>query len=402
MPRFSYQSLHPNGQLTRGVIEATDAPTVVAQLRARGEVPVRVSPERRFADLLHLEWGSRGLSRAELAGFARELSLMLGAGQDLDHALRFLVETAASARGKAIFERLRDRVRGGGALHAAMEREGGFPPIAVALVRAGEAGGALAETLSRLALMLEREESLRAALQAAMIYPCLLVVAALGAIVLLLTQVLPQFVPMFEQAGVALPLPTRLVIGMGDLVSHFGLWVLLLVILGAALGRKWLEDPAHRLRFDGLLLRLPVTGLLTREIIAARFTRVLGTMLQNGVGLVAALGIAAGALGNLLAAQKIEEAIAAVKGGQRLAPVLERAGVFLPRTAHLLRLGEETAQLGPLALRAAEIHEESARLGLQRLVSLATPVIIILMGGAVAFIISALLLAMLSLNDLAQ
>ena len=402
MPRFSFQSLLPSGQLHRGVLEAVDQAEVVARLRRGGEVPVRVEPERRWRDLLHLELGGRGLSRAELVAFARELALMLGAGQDLDHALRFLVETAPSERARGIFGRLRDQVRGGGTLHGAMEREGSFPPLTVAMVRAGESGGALSETLGRLATLLERQESLVAALQTAMVYPILLVVAAVGAIVLLLTQVLPQFVPLFAQAGASLPVETQFVIGLGAFVTSYGLLLLLSLIGAGVLARRMLADPRFRTRFDGWMLRLPVVGGLSREVAAARFCRVLGTMLQNGVPLVGALAITADAVGNLVAAGVVRGAITAVKGGQRLAPFVEAAHVFPPRTSHLLRLGEETASLGVLALRAAEIHEQKSRLGLQRLVSLANPAIIIVMGGAVAFIISSLLLAMLSLNDLAQ
>ena len=402
MPRFSFQSLLPSGQLHRGVLEAADRAEVVARLRRGGEVPVRVEAERRWGDLLHVELGRGRLSRAVLGGFARELALMLGAGQDLDHALRFLVETAPSERAAGIFGRLRDQVRGGGTLHGAMEREGGFPPLTVALVRAGEAGGALSETLARLATLLERQESLVAALQAAMIYPALLVVAAVGAIVLLLTEVLPQFVPLFAQAGTALPVETQMVIGLGAFVSSYGLVVLVGMVLAGLVVRRMLGDVRYRRVFDGWVLRLPVIGGLSREVLAARFCRVLGTMLQNGVPLVGALAITADAVGNLVAAEVVRGSIVAVKGGQRLAPFIEAAKVFPRRTAHLLRLGEETASLGTLALRAAEIHEEKSRLGLQRLVSLVTPAIIIVMGGAVAFIISSLLLAMLSLNDLAQ
>jgi len=402
MPRYSFQSLLPSGQLHRGVLEAADQAEVVARLRRGGEVPVRVEPERRWADLLHLEIGGRGLSRGELGEFARELALMLGAGQDLDHALRFLVETAPSRRAAGIYGRLRDQVRGGGTLHGAMERDGTFPPLTVALVRAGEAGGALSETLGRLAALLERQASLVAALQTAMIYPILLVVAAVGAIVLLLTEVLPQFVPLFADAGASLPVQTQIVIGLGAFVSSYGLLVLLLLFGLGVLIRRLLAEPQFRLVFDGWVLRLPVVGGLSREIAAARFCRVLGTMLQNGVPLVGALAITADAVGNLAAAGMVRGAITAVKGGQRLAPFIEQARVFPQRTSHLLRLGEETASLGILALRAAEIHEEKSRLGLQRLVSLANPAIIIVMGGAVAFIISSLLLAMLSLNDLTQ
>ncbi|HLY56046.1 MAG TPA: type II secretion system F family protein, partial [Stellaceae bacterium] len=152
---------------------------------------------------------------------------------------------------------------------------------------------------------------------------------------------------------------------------------------------------------DRLVLRLPVIGRLTREIVAARLCRTLGTLLNNGVPLIAALGIVRDALGNLAASNAVEAAIARAKGGAGLSRPLDESRVFPVRTIHLLRLGEETATLGPMALRAAQIHEEETRLGLERLVSLLVPLIVIVMGGAVATIMASLLLAMLSLNDLA-
>jgi general secretion pathway protein F len=156
------------------------------------------------------------------------------------------------------------------------------------------------------------------------------------------------------------------------------------------------------LRFDRLLLSLPIVGPLLRETVAARLTRTLGGLLQNGVPLIPALGIAQDALGNLAAAAAVEKAAAAAKGGAGLARPLAEAGLFPARTIHLLQLGEEAAQLAAMALKAADIHEEQARLSMQRLVALAVPAITIAMGLAVAGIISALLTAMLSLNDLVR
>jgi general secretion pathway protein F len=151
-----------------------------------------------------------------------------------------------------------------------------------------------------------------------------------------------------------------------------------------------------------MLLRLPVVGGLTRELLAARFSRTLGTLVLNGVPLITALGIVRDAIGNLAGIAAVDRATVSAKGGAGLAGPLGAAEIFPPRTIHLLRLGEETAQLGPMALRAAEIHEEATRLGVQRLVALLVPAITIVMGAVVAGIVSSLLLAMLSLNDLAQ
>jgi general secretion pathway protein F len=178
-------------------------------------------------------------------------------------------------------------------------------------------------------------------------------------------------------------------------------WLFVALLAGALIARQLLARPAYRLRVDRWLLRLPVVGGLLRETLAARLTRTLGSLLQNGVPLISALGIAKDALGNLAAAAAVEAAALGAKGGGGLARPLAAAGVFPARTIHLLQLGEEAAQLSSMALKAADIHDEQARLMMQRLVALAVPMITIAMGLAVAGIVSALLTAMLSLNDLA-
>jgi len=341
------------------------------------------------------------MSKAEVAGFIRELGLMLGAGQDLDRALRFLVETASSSRLRDVALDLRDKVRGGSSLATAMAlHPESFPELHIGLVRAGEAGGSLAETLDRLGLLLERERSLAASVQSALLYPAILVVAAGMSIVLLLTYVLPQFVPFFTQSGAQLPLSTRVLIGLGDVVAKGAPWFVLLVLFLFLTARRGLADPARRQKLDRWLLDLPLLGRLWRETLAARFTRTLGTLLKNGVSLIVALGIAEKTLGNREARENVIAATAKVRTGTGLAAALEGFSLFPVRTIHLLRLGEETAQLAQMSLRAADIHDELVRTSVQRIVALLVPAITIVMGALVAGIIASLLTAMLSLNDL--
>jgi len=404
VPSFRYTAIDPAGQTVRGLMDAATEAEVVAHLQRGGNIPMRAEPARGgWTNLLHREVSRHGISRQEVTNLTRELSIMLGAGQDLDRSLRFLVDTAPNARVRATVEGLRKTVRDGGSLATALSgQSGSFPKLYVGLVRAGEAGGTLAATLERLAALLERERALASTVVSALIYPALLLVAAVGSIVLLLTQVLPQFIPLFEQNGTALPGPTQVLVTAGNLVSAYGVYALIaLIVLGLVL-REALRRPGPRLVLDRLLLRLPVVGALSKEVMAARFTRTLGTLLTNGVPLIAALGIVQDAIGNLAGVAAVERATLSAKGGAGLSRPLDESGVFPARTIHLLRLGEETAQLGAMSLRAADIHEEKTRLGVQRLVALLVPAITVVMGAAIAGIVSALLLAMLGLNDLAQ
>lgn len=408
MPSFRYTAISPAGETITGFLDAPSEKAVIEQLRRQGSLPMRAEPADQsrgfFADLLKAEFGrGRALSATEVANVTRELSVMLNAGQDLDRALRFLVDTAANARVRGVLTQLRDAVRDGSPLAGALaQHPKSFPRLYIGLVRAGESGGMLAATLSRLADLLERQRGLRAAVTNALIYPTILVVVGIGAIVMLLTQVLPQFIPLFQQTGAALPGPTRFVIALGDFVADYGLYAVGLVVAAVLATRQALKRPRVRIVWDRFLLRLPVVGPLAKEILAARLSRTLGTLLQNGVPLVSALGIVIDVIDNTAGEAALRAATESAKGGAGLARPLQQAGIFPVRMVYLLRLGEETAQLGAMALRAAEIHEEQARMGIERIVALLVPVLIIVIGGAVAGIVSSLMLAMLSLNDLAQ
>jgi general secretion pathway protein F len=407
MPSFRWSAINGGGELVRGIMDAPDRSAVVERLQRQGQTVLRADPasaRRGIGELLQLEiGGARGLDKNTLSEATRELAIMLAAGQDLDRALRFVVDNTRNARARAILGRVRDKVRSGSSLAAALAGEPrSFSRLYIGLVRAGEAGGTLPATLERLAALLERERSLTASMRAALIYPALLVVAAIGSIVLLLDYVLPQFTPMFEQAGAQLPTPTRVLMTLGTVVGAATPWLLAASLVAGLAARQLLAQPAYRARFDRLLLRLPVAGSLVRETLAARLTRTLGSLLENGVPLIAALGIARDALGNLAAAEAVDAAALEAKGGAGLSRPLAAARVFPARTIHLLQLGEEAAQLAAMSLKAADIHDEEARLKMQRLVALAVPMITITMGLAVAGIISALLTAMLSLNDLAH
>ncbi|MEA2745643.1 MAG: ral secretion pathway protein [Acetobacteraceae bacterium] len=406
MLSFRYTAIGPGGEVQRGLMDAASESDVIARLQAQGSMPMRAEPAASgstLTALLQTDFAARrGLRKQEVADVVRELSTMLGAGQDLDRALRYMEETAPNPRVARVVTGLRDAVRDGSPLSVALGRyPGSFSRLLVGLVRAGEAGGKLALSLARMADLLDRQRSMSASITSALIYPTLLMLAAIGSVALLLTQVLPQFVPMFEQSGAALPASTQFLIDAGAAVSSYGLQALLVFAALTLIARALLRRPGPRLLADRILLRLPIIGSLMREILAARFTRVLGTLLVNGVSLITALGVVRDALGNLAAVNAVELATTSARGGGGLAQPLAETRVFPARAIHLLRLGEENAQLGPMALRAADIHEERTRLALQRLVALLVPAITILMGVAVAGIVASLMTAMLSLNDLA-
>jgi general secretion pathway protein F len=407
MPAFRFVAIDPSGQLKSGTMEAPDAAFVIDRLQRDGNIPMRAEPagwRNALGTLMSSDlFQRRGLSRDDIALIMREMATMLGAGQDVDRALRFIVETAPNARVRRIVEQVRNKVRGGGTLHAALsEPPANFPRLHVGLVRAGETGGTLPETLARLADMMDRERNLVRTVTSALIYPAILVTAAIVSIGLLVGYVLPQFAPLFKDSGAQMPVATRILMAVGAGVGVAWPYLIIAALILVLLIPRLLRLPRIRLPADHAMLHVPVVGMLLRESNAARFCRTLGTLVANGVPLVNALLIIRQSLANRAVLEAVDAAITSAKSGAGLSQALAARNIFPPRATHLLRLGEETAQLAPLALKAAEIHEERTRQNVQRLVSLLVPIITIVMGGVVASIVGSLLLAMLSLNDLAQ
>jgi general secretion pathway protein F len=407
MPLFRYTAVDMAGKRSNGTLEAASAHALADALHSRHCLLLRadeVGNAGALSGFLNAELGfKRGLSKPTVAQFTRELAVMLETGQDIDRALRFLAENSEGAAARKLMQSLRDQVRGGKAMAAALAAHPEtFSRLYISLVRAGEAGGQLAGSLSHLADLLEREAKLTATVQSALIYPVLLVVASVGTIVLLLVYVVPQFTPIFEQAGAQLPPQTRILIALGDGMRDYGLLMLALLLGAGLLVRRLLQAPQTRREVERLMLRIPIVGSLIRRTEAARFTRTIGTLLDNGVGLVGALSISLGVLSSTTAARAVDQALAKVKEGGRLAPALAEHAIFPVQTVHMLQLGEETGRLGEMALRAAAIHDDQVQQTVQRLVALMVPVITIVMGIVVAGIVGSLLVAMMSLNDLAN
>jgi general secretion pathway protein F len=235
MTTFRYTAIGAGGERLAGLMEAATAAEVIVRLQRQGSMPVRAEPAdkaSRWTGLLQMDLrGRRGLRKQDVADLIRELATMLTAGQDLDRALRYMQETAPT-RIRPIVTGLRDAVRDGSPLSVAMSRyPTTFPAMHVGMVRAGEAGGNLGPTLSRIADLLDRQRALASTVTSALIYPAVLFVAMIGAVTLLLTEVLPQFVPMFEQSGVALPASTQFLTGAGNFVQEDGLFLLLAILM---------------------------------------------------------------------------------------------------------------------------------------------------------------------------
>lgn len=277
-----------------------------------------------------------------------------------------------------------------------------FPPVTVAMVRAGEANGALAETLGRLAGHLARVEAVRQAIRSALIYPAVLLATAAGSVLLVLLVVLPQLEPVLADSGAALPAITRLAFALSHGLRDGG-WLLGLTGLVAALAvRRALTDPALQLRRDAWLLRLPLLGATCRAAEIGRFARTLGALLAGGVSLPAGLALAQPVLANRVVADAIGRVTLAVREGGGFAGALARTGLFPELALQMVRVGEATGRLDAMLEHLATLLEADVSRTLERGLTLLVPALTILLGLVVAGIIASVMLAVLSVNELVR
>ena len=399
MPRYRYRALDPEGLPRQGELHASSSEAVASQLHKRGLMVLQV--KAAGAGLWRLGRG-QGLSASELVNFTQQLAILLGAGLPLDQALGVLINQpgAQGSATRGLLERIRERVKAGQPLSSAMgEEDGQFSALYIGLVRAGEAGGALEETLGQLTDYLERSQALRGEVINALIYPAFLVVGVLGSLVLLLSYVVPQFVPIFRDLGVPVPLITEVILNLGQFFSRYGLLLLGGLAFAAWLLPAALRNPARRVRWDRRLIGLPVLGPLLQRLEAARLARTLGTLLHNGVALLGALAIARQACSNRALQAQLAGATEEVKEGGSLAYALSRDSLLPHLAVQMIQVGEQAGQLDAMLLKVASVFDTEARRSIARLLAALVPTLTIVMAVLVAVIMLAIMLPLMSLTS---
>jgi type II secretory pathway component PulF len=402
---FVYRAADQRGQTIDGVMEAPDARAVIERLQRDAYFPIEVASQEQGRGLAALAWPTLGQGRVkgrDLVAFTQQLAMLLEAGLPLDRALGIQEELATSARIKSITGDVLRSVRGGASLGDALAKHHPrpFSRLYINMVRAGEKGGVLELTLKRLAEFLEEAQAFRDALVSALIYPSLLTLVGSAAVIFLMTFVIPRFADIFRDLGQSIPVPTQVLLSVSTWLQHFW-WVLALGVLAAALaGRVILSTAIGRLRADRLLLRIPVIGEVALKTELSRFTRILGTLLQSGVSMIGALTVVRDMMSNQVLAGAVGSLVEGVKRGAGLAGPMTESKVFPPLAIHMVRVGEETGHLDDMLLKAATAFESDTRTLVKRLIALAEPCIILVMGLLVGFIVVAMLLAIFSITDI--
>lgn len=401
MAAFYFRAVASDGKLREGTLTGDTGKAVAEELRRQGLVPVYVGTEPARGFQIKLPALVRG-RRSDVLFFTQELSTLLKAGVPLDRSLAITAELSERPAFRRVVEDVLRVLKGGKPLAESLRHHPEyFPDLYVNMVRAGEASGALAAVFERLAEFESSRDELRGYIISSMIYPALLSVVGLASILVLMNFVVPRFATVFEEANMAIPPATRIMLAASDWLRQYGL------ILAACLGAagvalySYVKTSGGRLWWDSLRLKVPLLGVALRKAETARFARAMATLVANGVALVQSIAIAGATLNNRRIAGSLEGVARGVKRGEGIAGPLGRTGQFPPLAAHLLAVGEETGRLDEMFERMAVIYEGETRVAIRRFTALFEPVIILVMGVMVGALILSMLIAITSINEVA-
>jgi len=402
MPVFTYTAMTQEGRKTSGTLPAPNRAVALDEVAQKGLVPVTVAEQHPAAHARTSLFGAGGrVSNASVEAFNRELSNLLAAGVSMSRALSILAREASQAAARKQWAAIHDDVTGGMTLADAMTRwPRSFPPVNVAMVRAGETGGFLDVVLEQIASFRSREHDLKARVRSALVYPIILAVLAAGVLIFLLTYFIPKFSEIFADFGENLPALTRAVVGVSRAVTQYGLLLAAGAVTAVILVRRTLSSPAGRMAVERAILHVPVLGRVLARFALVRFCRMLGTLLGAGVPLLASLRVAREAIGNQNLSEAVGAAIEQVQQGKPLARSLAAdARLFPASVVEMIAVAEESGRMDTELNRLAGVYESELDRQLRMLVALAEPALLFVMAAIVGTIVIGMLLPVFTLQE---
>jgi general secretion pathway protein F len=400
--RYIYKAVAKDGAPVEGEIDAADERAVVDNLQQSGLLPISMRElstpafSGSFAGIFAQRVGTNDVNN-----LTRELATMLMAGLPLVDAFTTLTSLATKPAIRDLIDRIRAKVVGGATFSDALrDSNGPFSILFISIIRAGEATGTLDVVLQRLTEYQQQSKQLREAVLSAFIYPAILVLVAGSALAILLVYVVPQFEPMFQELGAALPWSTQLVIGLSGFFGRYW-WLLLLSVAGIYSSVRLLAEQLElRRRWDSSVLRLPLLGELFTKIEITTLCRTLGTVTSNGVALLDGVRLVRDGTSNSVIAATLDTVATKLESGRGFSKPLAESKQFPDLAIQLIRVGEETGGLSAMLLKIADIYDEEVKISLKRLLTILEPTLILTIGLLIAFIVISILLALLALNDL--
>jgi len=417
VPAYAYTGLDTLGKTIKGIETADSVPALKGALKRKGVYLTAVTEAAGGSAASSRATGGGGTSVGsreidfsqyldrikpkDVSGMTRLLSTLLCAGVTLPEALLALTDQVESPRFRNILSDVGSRVNEGSSLADAMANHPKvFNNLYLNMIRAGEASGSLETVLIRIAEFMDQQEELRGKVTTAMFYPMAMGVVGVGVVTLLMVKVVPSIADIFSGQGAELPLSTRALIGLSDFVVGYW-WLIIMASVGTVMGwRRWKATTAGRLILDRTILSLPVIGQLARKIAVARFSRTLATMLASGVQLLQALDIVRTLLGNVVLEKVLTQARDEIREGEGIAPALKRSGQFPPLVTHMIAVGERSGQLEQMLIDVADAYDREASAAITRATAVLEPIMIVVMGGTVGFIVFSIMTPIMKMNEM--
>jgi type IV pilus assembly protein PilC len=393
MPSFAYQAKDSTGKSVNGVIEAENERVLRAKLREMNYYVTGITQKQTTglnADVGQFFQRFQGVNEQALVVFARQFATMINAGLAMVRCLDVLSVQTEDGVLKPVITAVRREVEGGSTLAAAL---GKFPkvfsPLFVNMVRAGELGGILDDVLNRLATFLEKDFNLKKKVKSAMTYPAVILVMAVLIVLFLVIFIMPTFVELFNGMHMALPVPTKILIAFtnGARNPYIVTPSIIALIVGLVAFNRYTSTQVGRRQYDAFKLKLPVFGMLIRKVAISRFCRTLGTLLQSGVPIMQALEIVGKASGNEVVSETVNKVRESVREGESIAVPLQLSGLFPPLVTQMVAVGEETGNLDGMLAKISDFYDTEVEYMLASLTSLLEPILILVMGFIVGFIV---------------
>lgn len=403
MPTFTYVAKDQAGKIVKSSSEAENEKILVKRLREQGYWVTDVKKTRGAAKDGAAKKPFTLFGRVKLGHltvFCRQFATMINAGVSLVRCLAVLENQCTNVKLKEIIRDIQSEVEGGATLSKSlMKYPKVFSNLFIGLTRAGEVGGVLDETLERLASFLEADMALRRKIKAAMTYPVLVLIVAIGIVLFLMTYILPKFMDLFEELGIGedkMPAMTLMLKNISDFILARWYVCLAGVIVFVIAFRMYTRTKMGHRQWDWLKMRLPVFGKLNHKIGVARFARTLATLLSSGVPILQAFETVAGACGNVILQEAILNARTAIREGERIGDPLEASGLFPPMVVQMISIGEETGALDQMLTKIAEFYEQEVEAALESLAAALEPIMIVVLGFIVGFIVIAMFLPLIA------
>ena len=386
MAAFTYTARDAKGELKSAMVEATNREDAISQLKKQRLNVIKIDEQTKKKK-------AGKVATRDIVIFTRMFSTMINSGLPLVQAMGILAEQSENPNLRDVTKAVVFDVESGNTVADALRKHpNAFTDLYVNMVAAGEAGGILDTILMRLAVFMEKNDALVRKVKGAMIYPAVIMTVAAGAIVILLVFVIPTFIKMFAEAGIALPLPTRIVIGMSHALQSYW-WLLAAVIFFGVISlKKFYATSGGKLTIDRLMLRAPVLGDVLRKSAVSRFTRTLGTLIGSGVSILDGLEITAKTSGNRVIQDAIMESRSSIAGGETISAPLKKSGVFPPMVVSMISVGEQTGGLDEMLGKIADFYDEEVDAAVSGLLALMEPVMIVFVGVVVGGMVIAMYL----------